>query len=272
MLLYHVFKYRRDVIFSNIKIAFPDLNDKEITRISKESTQHFCDIFLEMVKSTGITHDEVQKRFICDNIEEVNAFAKAGQPTVVMLAHQASYEWTIALDQFLDFKSYVVYKPIKNRYFDQFIRRVRSKFGSTLVPMKKAYNIIRGSRNSMEAGLYALVADQAPKQSSAQFFTTFFNQTTPVFMGAERMAKQYEMPVYFLQVKKVKRGYYKAHFELITRDASKEPEWMVTDSFFVKLEALIKSQPEYYLWSHKRWKTTPDDVTRAVELSPRVLQ
>lgn len=229
-------------------------------------------MFVEMIKSTGISHEQVQRRFICDNVDEVNAFAKAGKPIVIMLAHQASYEWTIALDNFLKFKSYVVYKPIKNKYFDRFIRKVRSKFGSDLVPMKKAYNIIRSSRHSDEAGLYALVADQAPKPSSAQFFTRFFNQTTPVFMGGERMAHQYEMPVYFLQVQKVKRGYYKAHFEKITDNASKEPTWFVTDSFFQQLENLIKLQPQYYLWSHKRWKTKPEDVTRVVELSPRVLQ
>ena len=269
-ILYYIIGYRKEVIFSNIKRAFPDLSNKEVVALSKKSTRHFCDIFVEMIKSTGISRREVQKRFTCANVEEVNAFAKAGQPIVLMLAHQASYEWTIALDDFIDFRTYVVYKPIKNKYFDQYIRKVRGKFGSDLVPMKKAYNIIRGSRNSDEAGLYALVADQAPKPSSAQFFTQFFNETTPVFMGGERMAHQYAMPVYFLKVEKMKRGYYKSHFEKITLDASKEQEWFVTDSFFQQLEALIKKQPEYYLWSHKRWKTKPEDVKRAVELSPRV--
>ncbi|KQC33687.1 hypothetical protein AAU57_10375 [Nonlabens sp. YIK11] len=271
-ILYYIIGYRKKVIASNIKIAFPGLNAQQVVALSKKSTRHFCDIFVEMIKSTGISRGEVQKRFVCDNVDEINAFAKAGQPIVLMLAHQASYEWTIALDDFLDFRTYVVYKPIKNPHFDQYIREVRSKFGSDLVPMKKAYNIIRASRNSDEAGLYALVADQAPKPSSAQFFTKFFDQVTPVFMGGERMAHQYGMPVYYLQVEKVRRGYYKAHFDKITLDASKEPEWLVTDSFFQKLEDQIRKQPEYYLWSHKRWKTKPQDVKRAVELSPRVHQ
>ncbi len=269
-LIYHVIRYRREVIRSNIKTAFPNLGDKQIESLAKKSTRHFCDMFVEMIKSTGISRREVQKRFVCDNIEEVNAFAKAGQPIVIMLAHQASYEWTIALDDFIDFRTYVVYKPIKNKYFDGYIRKVRSKFGSDLVAMKKAYHIIRESQKSGEAGLYALVADQAPKPSAAQFFTLFFDQVTPVFMGGERMATQYAMPVYFMQVEKIKRGFYRAHFNEITLDASSEPEWMVTDSFFQKLEAQITKQPEYYLWSHKRWKTKPTDVTRAVELSPRV--
>lgn len=234
--------------------------------------RHFCDMFVEMIKSTGISRQELQKRFVCNNVDEVNAFAKAEQPVVVMLAHQASYEWTMSLDGFIEFKTYAVYKPIKNKYFDEYIRKVRSKFGSNLVPMKQAYTIIRESQESLDVGLYALVADQAPKSASAQFFTQFFDQTTPVFMGSERMAQQYGMPVYFLSVEKVKRGYYKAHFDLITKDASQESEWMVTDMFLQKLEAQIRLQPEYYLWSHKRWKTKPSDVKRAVELSPRVPQ
>lgn len=270
-LLYYVIRYRRETISKNLKIAFPDKSEKEIKQLAKRSTKHFCDLFLEMIKSTAISKKELQRRFVCDNVEEVNAYAKAGQPIVLMIGHQASYEWTIALDDYIDFRTYVVYKPIKNKYFDQFIRDVRSKFGSDLVPMKKAYNIIRESQKSAaEVGLFALVADQAPKRSSAQFFTNFFNRISPVFMGGERMAQQYSMPVYFMRIEKVKRGFYKSHFDKITDDASKEKEWFVTDSFFEKLEDQIKRQPEYYLWSHKRWKTTPADASRVVELSPRV--
>jgi KDO2-lipid IV(A) lauroyltransferase len=271
-LLFYVIKYRREVIYKNLKIAFPDHTPQELQALSKQSTRHFSDIFFEMIKSTGISKEEVQRRFTCDNVDEINAFAKAKQPIVLMLGHQASYEWTIALDDFLDFRTYVVYKPIKNKYFDQLIRDVRSKFGSSLIPMKRAYSIIRYSRNSNEVGQYALVADQSPKPSSAQFFTMFFNKVTPVFKGGERMAQQYGMPVYFMRVEKVKRGYYRSRFEMITPDASKEADWQVTDSFFKKLEDQIKKQPALYLWSHKRWKTTPEKSRRAVELSPRVPQ
>ena len=138
--------------------------------------------------------------------------------------------------------------------------------------MKKAYNSIRESQKTNETGLYALVADQAPKPNKAQYFTQFFNKTTSVFMGGERMASQYGMPVYFLRITKVKRGYYTSRFEKISDDASKEKEWFVTDSFFTMLEDQIKKQPSLYLWTHKRWKTSPSDIKRVVGLSPRVPQ
>ncbi|BAO56433.1 lipid A biosynthesis lauroyl acyltransferase [Nonlabens marinus S1-08] len=273
ILVYHVLRYRREVIFKNIKTAFPELSEKEVIQLSKQSTRHFCDIFVEMVKSTGISSQELHDRFVCDNLEEINAFAKAEQPIVILIGHQASYEWTMSLDDFIGFTTYAVYKPIKNAYFDNYIRKVRSKFGSILIPMKKAYHIMQERQKSKsDVGLYALVADQSPKAASAQFFTTFFDQITPVFMGGERISKEYGMPVFFLQVEKVKRGYYKAHFEKVTDDASQEPKWMVTDTFFQLLEKQIRKQPQYYLWTHKRWKVKPEDARRAVELSPRVPQ
>ncbi len=272
-ILFYVVKYRRETIISNLKIAFPAKTDQEILTLCKKSTRHFCDVFIEMVKSTTITDSQLKQRFICKDASEINAFAKANQPVVLMMGHQASYEWTIALDDVLKFKNYAVYKPLKNTYFDQFIRSIRSKFGTSLVPMKKAYAILKESQQSTEEiGLFALVADQAPKPSAAQYFTLFFNQPTAVFMGGERMACQYEMPVFFLNVRKEKRGHYSASFKKITNDASKEADWFVTDQFYKNLEQQIECQPQYYLWSHKRWKTSPANARRVVELSPRVHQ
>ena len=271
-LLYYVIRYRRETIIGNLKIAFPEKNDAEIVKLCKKSTSHFCDLFIEMIKSTGISKEELQRRFLCDNVNEIDAFAKANQPIVVLIGHQASYEWTMALDGLISFKTFAVYKPLRNKYFDQFIRDVRSKFGSFLVPMKMAYAKVKENQTEDSVGLFALIADQAPKRSSAQYFTQFFGKTTPVFMGGERMAHEYGMPVYFLRISKIKRGYYSSHFEKISDNGSLEKMWHITDSFFIKLEEQIKRQPEFYLWSHKRWKTGLDDATRAVELSPRVPQ
>ncbi len=269
--LYYVIKYRRKTVLANLALAFPQKTKSQLQQLSRESTRHFCDLFIEMIKSTAISKQQLKKRFICREVGEINAFAEANQPVVVMLGHQASYEWTIALDDLLKFKSYAVYKPIKNKYFDQFIRNIRSKFGTTLVPMKRAYALLKKSQQSnQEVGLFALVADQSPKPSAAQFFTQFFNKTTPVFLGGERMAHQYAMPVYFLRIEKKQRGHYEAYFEKITDNAQKEKDWYVTDTFFEKLEEQIKQQPAYYLWSHKRWKIDPSNVRRTVELSPRV--
>ncbi len=269
-ILYHWVKYRRDVIRHNLALAFPDLTEKEYDRLARENLRHFCDMFIEMMKSMDMSKKAMRKRFTCDNVDEVNAFAKAEKSTIVLLGHQASYEWIMVLSDRMSQPGYAVYKPLKNRYFDQLIRKIRKKFGTGMVGMKNVRSLIQEVQR--EPNFFAFIADQAPKPSSARYFTEFFGKATPVFMGAEQLAKRNDMHVFYLHVEKVKRGYYHSRFELITDDAPQTPDWMITDRFFDLLERDIKLQPAYYLWSHKRWKSTLENTKRNVQLSPRVQQ
>jgi KDO2-lipid IV(A) lauroyltransferase len=268
---YYILGYRKEVIKNNIRIAFPKKSEKEITRLAKKSTQHFCDIFIEMIKSMGMSKKSMKKRFTCSNPEMVNAYAKTKQPIVAMFGHQASYEWTMVLDDVIDYKVYAIYKPLKNKKFNDLIVSIRKKFHSEMVAMKEATSFMSKSVQS-EAALFALVADQSPKSGSAQYFTNFFNVPSAVFKGAERIAKEYNTPVVFLRINKVKRGYYETEFVTITEKGAETEDWFITDTFFQLLEEQIIKQPEYYLWSHKRWKSTLGNTKRAVELSPRVQQ
>ncbi|AGC78135.1 putative acyltransferase [Nonlabens dokdonensis DSW-6] len=219
----------------------------------------------------GMSKKAMNKRFICKNPEMVNAFAKANQPIIVMFGHQASYEWTMVLDEILDYKVYAIYKPIKNKKFNDLIVDIRKKFNSELIAMKEATAVMKKSAEN-EAALFALVADQSPKAARAQYFTNFFNTPSAVFKGAERIAKEYATAVAFLRIAKVKRGYYETEFVLISNNGAETEDWEITDTFFQLLEEQIIKQPEYYLWSHKRWKSTLENTKRAVELSPRVQQ
>ncbi|MFT6096523.1 MAG: KDO2-lipid IV(A) lauroyltransferase [Nonlabens sp.] len=266
---YYIIGYRKKVIKKNLTTAFPDKSDKEITRLAKKSTQHFCDIFIEMIKSMGMSKKSMKKRFTCSNPEMVNTFAKAKQPIVALFGHQASYEWTMVLDDVIDYKVYAIYKPLKNKKFNDLIVGIRKKFNSEMVAMKEATSFMSKSAQS-EAALFALVADQSPKSGNAQHFTNFFGVPSAVFKGAERIAREYGTPVVFLRINKVKRGYYETEFVTIAENGAETEDWFITDTFFQLLEEQIIKQPEYYLWSHKRWKSTIGSTKRAVELSPRV--
>ena len=268
---YYIIGYRKEVIRNNIKTAFPEKDDKEVTRLAKKSTQHFCDIFIEMIKSMGMSKESMKKRFTCSNPEMVNAFAKAKQPIIIMFGHQASYEWTMVLDDVLDYKVYAVYKPLKNKQFNDLIVHIRKKFNSEMVAMKQATALMSKSVEN-EAALFALIADQSPKAGRAQYFTNFFNKPSAVFKGAERIAIEHGTAVVFLKIKKVKRGYYETEFVTISKNGSETKDWEITDKFFQLLEEQIVKQPEYYLWSHKRWKSTLENTKRAVELSPLIQQ
>jgi KDO2-lipid IV(A) lauroyltransferase len=268
---YYIIGYRKEIIKNNLRIAFPEKNEKEITRLAKKSTQHFCDIFIEMIKSMGMSKKSMKKRFICKNPEMVNVLAKAKKPLIVMFGHQASYEWTMVLDDVLDYKVYAIYKPLKNKRLNDLIVNIRKKFNSELVAMREATAVMNKSVKT-EAALFALVADQSPKAGRAQYFTNFFNVPSAVFKGAERIAKEHHTAVFFLRITKVKRGYYETEFVNITLNGAETKDWEITDTFFQLLEEQIIKQPEYYLWSHKRWKSTLENTKRAVELSPRVQQ
>ncbi|WP_124980543.1 lysophospholipid acyltransferase family protein [Nonlabens xiamenensis] len=270
-ILWYIVGYRKEVIKNNIRTAFPTYTEQQVQRTAKDSTKHFCDIFIEMIKSMGMSKKSMRKRFTCSNPELVNAFAKAEKPIIAMFGHQGSYEWTMVLDEVLDYHVYAIYKPLKNKYFDALIRKIRKKFGSSMVAMKQA-TAVMSKKVQTEAALFALVADQSPKASRAQFFTNFFDQPSAVFKGAEKIAREFDCAVVFLKISKVKRGYYSTEFELITADGSATDEWYITDQFFELLETQIRKQPQYYLWSHKRWKTTLDNARRAVELSPSIRQ
>lgn len=268
-IVYYIINYRKDVIRGNLKTAFPELSEQQIKNLHKQNMKHFCDMFIEMIKSMGMSEKEMLKRFTCENVDLVNNYAGSGKPIICMYGHQASYEWTMALTQQMDFSVFGVYKPLKNKKFDGLIRRIRQKFNAELIPMRQASSTMR-SQSKKGGAMFALVADQAPKRGRSSNFTKFFDRPTAVFRGGERFGKEYNGVVVFLRVTKVKRGYYTSKYELITDQGAATEDWFITDRFFNLLENQIKKQPAYYLWSHKRWRTIPAEKYATADFSPTI--
>lgn len=269
-IVYYIIGYRKKVIINNLKVAFPEKSENELQLLCKKTTQHFCDSFIEVIMSMGMSHDEMRNRFIYTNLDLIHKYRAQKRPIIVMFGHQGSYEWTMCLDGQVDYKIIAVYKPLANKYFNKLIVDIRQKFNSTLITMREASNHISKSIVSGEMAMYGLIADQSPARYRAQHFTRFFGKTSAVFMGSEKLAKAHDTTVVYLAVEKVKRGHYQATFHTITENASQTQDWEITDSFFDLLEKQIRKQPEYYLWSHKRWKATPENIKRTPVLSPRV--
>jgi len=251
VILFYIIRYRKDVIINNLKTAFPDKKQHQIYALYKKSTQHFCDSFIEVILSMGLSEQEMRKRFVYTNVALAKDLYEKRKPVVILFGHQSSYEWTMCFDGQSDYKVIAVYKPLANKYFNDLIVKIRKKFNSTLIPSRLATKEIGRSIESGELALYGLVADQAPARYRATHFTTFFNKTSAVFTGGERLARKHNTAVVFLAVEKVKRGFYEATFHTITENAADTEEWEITDQFFDLLEQQIKKQPEYYLWSHK---------------------
>ncbi len=253
-ILYYAVGYRKKTVRFNLKTAFPEKSDAERKSIEKKFYRHMCDMFLEMIKSISISAEELKERFQFDDLSIVEKLVKEQRSSLIMMGHYASYEWLTALQFYFDHSGYGIYKRIKNPYFDKLIHEIREKWNSKLLANKEATFIIRKQQRAGKMATYAFIADQSPKTRKNYHCTDFLGKNVPFFTGVERLAKSEDMPVIYLAVDKIKRGYYKASFKVITEDPTTLPDYQITDEFAALLETQIKANPEYYLWTHKRFK------------------
>lgn len=254
VILYKIIGYRKKTVRENLAMALPHLSEKERLFIEKKSYHHLCDNFLEMAKTMTISEKEIRRRYVFSNIEMYNELEKKGKSVAVMSAHYASYEWMISMNYYIKFAGFGIYKKIANPYFDKLVRDIRSRFGASLITTKETIPTILKNNADNNLSVYGFASDQSPKLESAFHWLKFMNIEVPVYTGAEMLAKRYDMNVVFLKVKKLKRGYYEARFELLAENPRDFPNYEITDDFFRRVEKQIYEAPEFYLWTHKRFK------------------
>lgn len=253
-LIYRVIKYRKRVVRTNIAMALPHLSVKERQEVERKFYSHMCDMFLEMVKTMSISRKEIEKRFKITNLDEYLELEKKNKSIALLCAHYASYEWVISMNYYTTYKGYGIYKKIANPHFDALVKKIRSRFKAYLITTKETISTIEENQRNGVLGLYGFASDQSPKSSTKAHWGTFMGIETPIHVGAELLAKRLDMTVVFLKTKKVKRGYYEATIELMTEDAKSIPNFEISEAFMKKVEQQIYEAPEFYLWTHKRWK------------------
>jgi KDO2-lipid IV(A) lauroyltransferase len=243
------------VVRGNIALALPHLSEKERTVIEKKFYAHLCDLFLEMIKTLSISKKEIEKRYTFSNMEVYYDLEKKEKSIALLCAHYASYEWAVSMNYHIHFKGYGVYKKLANPYFDTLVRKIRSKFKSHLIDSKETIPTMASNFRNKTFSLYGLVSDQSPKLSTTHHWEKFMGIEVPVHTGGEMLAKKYDMNVIFLKTKKLKRGYYEGSFEILCDENIKEiPNYEITSNFLKLVEQQIYEAPEFYLWTHKRWK------------------
>jgi Kdo2-lipid IVA lauroyltransferase/acyltransferase len=235
-IVYKIIRYRKNTVRQNLKLALPNLSDQERLVIEKKFYHHLCDMFLEMIKTMSISKEEICKRFVFKNIEVYKEVEKHGKSIAIICSHYASYEWIISMNYYSDFIGYGIYKQINNPYFDKLIHRIRSKFNAKLITNKQTVPTIINNKNNNVLSLYGFASDQSPKAKSAQHWAKFMGIEVPVHIGAEMLSKRYDLALLYLNTKKV------------------IPNFELTDQYLKLLEKQIQEAPEYYLWTHKRWK------------------
>lgn len=251
--VYRIVGYRKKVVRDNLELVFPEKSALELKAIEIAFYKHFCDMFLEMVKTMSLSKEQVKQRYAVLNIELLQQIEK-NKSILIVCSHYANWEWNVSINNYVRSKGYAVYQKIANRYFDAWVKRVRARWNTTLITQQETARTVVSNLKNNVTGIFGMVSDQSPQPHRAQYWTEFMGIKVPVINGAEVMARKMDLAVVFLKVSKVKRGYYQAEFIPITLGGSATEPNEITDRFLRLAEQQIQEKPEHYLWTHKRWK------------------
>lgn len=262
--VYIIVRYRKRVVRLNLLHSFPDKTDRERLIIEKRFYHHLCDYFVETLKMLHISDDEMKKRMQFENVELVRDLMKDGNSGLMFLGHYGNWEWVTSLN--LHFNDSItlgqIYRPLKNLAFDDLFLKIRSRFRSIGIPKNDTLRAIVRMKRDQKQMLIGFMSDQTPSIANIHYWTEFLNQDTPVFTGVERIAKQTGFAVTYLDIQKVKRGYYKGTVKLISSTPSQDPEFSITEKYIREMEKTILRDPAYWLWTHKRWKRSRQEVEK----------
>jgi KDO2-lipid IV(A) lauroyltransferase len=258
-ILYYIIGYRRKVVQENLRNAFPDKTEAERKFIEKKYFSYLADLIVEVIKLFTISEKELKKRMLAPNGEMLEEYFKQGKSIIGAVGHYGNWEMAgLRLGMYTEKRRMVVYKPLTNAYFDNAFKNMRSRTGATLVDMKHTVRKMVEYRN--ELMISVLVSDQTPVRSDISYFTEFLSQPTPVFVGIEKLAKMIDCVVVFCDIRRIKRGYYQCTLVPLFEHPKDTAEHEITNTHVHYLEQVIKEEPQYWLWSHRRWKFKPGDI------------
>jgi KDO2-lipid IV(A) lauroyltransferase len=251
--LNHVVGYRKKAIIQNLKNSFPDFPEKKIYQIKDVFYQHLGDMLIESLKAFTMTEEAVVKRYRFLNAEILREFYTQGQSVICVAGHYGNWEWGgVASGTQLIHKPVGFYKPLSNKHMDDLVKQTRVKGRSILASITETAETFR--KDYGEPAIFYMVADQSPSSARLAYWIRFLNQDTAALHGPEKYARLYNLPVVFAAANKIRRGYYEVTFSVVEADPSKTKTGEITRRFMQKLEDVVVARPEYYLWSHRRWK------------------
>lgn len=251
--LFTLVGYRKKVIYQNLRNAFPEKSESEIKHIQERFHRHLCDLVVESIKAFSISQEEAQKRMIDRNVEVVNTYKKQGRQVILVGGHYGNWElFAITIGISLDHHAVALYTPIKNKFFDKKVKASRSKYGLEMLPI----SAIKEKVNAIGNELYAIIlgSDQSPRRSQKAYWMNFLNQETGVQFGTEKFAVEIDAVVIFANIFRTKRGHYEIEYRLLTETPQETAYGYITKTHTKWLEEIIKREPAYWLWSHRRWK------------------
>ena len=258
-IVFYIVKYRRNAVFENLRNAFPDKDLEEIKQIEKRFFKYLADLIFEVIKLLSASPEYIKKRFRFVNEEIFREFEDKNQSFLMAVGHYGNWEWSaITTSMVTKAKPLIVYKQLQNKAFDQTYKRIREKSGAEMVEMTQTFRKIIEYKNKLIFAVFA--GDQRPTGNGSYAWLKFMNQETPFFTGIEKIAKSTNYPVIYCDIRVPKRGHYEAEFIKITDNPRGTADLEITNAYIRLLEKRLNQTPEYWLWSHKRWKIKPGDI------------
>lgn len=253
--VYYVVRYRRKVTRANLTKSFPEKSAKEIVKLEKAYYRHICDLLAEGVWGLRVTPIQLLSHYRLVNAELLRPFYEQGRSVVLMSGHYNNWEMMIASLNFqLLHHGVGVGKHIVQKPFGRLLTQKRARYGTEIVDDTDVRRVMAYYDKYQVPVAYMMLGDQSPSNRKKCFWTRFLNQETAFIFGSEHFAKKYNMPVFYYTVGKVKRGYYEVTFEPLALEPQKEKDGYITSRYAARLEKTIKENPQYWLWSHRRWK------------------
>lgn len=253
IILYRCLQYRKGVVRTNLENSFPHKTSKEIGQIEKAFYRHFCDLIVESIRLFSISESELKRRNKVLNPEALNQLYDEGRSVILVGGHFNNWETGAAiLSSYVKHHIVGIYAPLSNPFFNAKILKSRERFGMEMLSKKSVKEGFESNKSILTATIFA--TDQSPTHSKNVHWTTFLNQPSAVLIGAERFAKDYDYPLVFVYIKKVKRGYYELEGKLLDKNPNKTKEGELTEFHTRWLENQIIETPQFWLWTHKRWK------------------
>ena len=255
--MFYIVRYRRKLVYQNMKDSFPEKSEKEIRRMEKAFYHHFCDYIVETIKLLHISDKETRKRVKFHNTEALQEIVDNGGSCLMLLGHYGNWEFVPSVTLWMRKGSVIfaqIYRPLKNKWFDRFFLKLRGRYHSECIAKQDTLRSILRYKSSGRPSITGFMADQTPSPANIHHWVNFLNHDTPVFTGVDKIAHKVGYSVFYFDVEKIKRGYYSVTIREISKNPKETEEFEITNKYMEMMETTILRAPEYWLWTHNRWK------------------
>ena len=268
IIIYKVIGYRIKVVRRNLESSFPEKPEAELRQIERRFYHCLCDYFVESVKLMTMSEAQMRRRMVFKGTKEVEACVADGQSCAVYLGHLFNWEWITSLPFWVPKEAQCgqLYHALESPVFDRLFLNLRQRWGAECIALVDILRKTVEYKHRQQPTVIGYIGDQVPHWNNIHHWCQFLNHDTPVMTGAERIAVKNNQALFYIDMKRVKRGYYEAEFKLITRQPKTLREFESVDIYFQMLEQSIRRQPELWLWSHDRWKRTREEFNRRFQV------